>query len=618
VPEPSPGQWAHEVLLQRHAPPYLVVDEHFDVLEFSTGLAPFLDPAGGAASLNVFGLIHEQLRTDLRTALQKARSGRATATQPAVRVDRNGHRRLVDLVAEPRVLDGREVGQFVVILKDHPVATDAVEPPRDGAAEDAAAVERLEDDLRAARERLETTIEQLETSNEELASSNEELLSMNEELQSSNEELEASQEELQSLNEELETINTQLADKVEELDRAQEDLVNLLDATLFLTAELRIKRFTPGLADVIALQPGDEGRFLGDFALKFEHPSLLGDVRGVIRDGIHRQVEVTRREDGHVFLLRITPYHTSHDLIDGAVLTFVDISHIKAVERQLRTYQRRAEVAIAASGAGLYEHSVPPGADTYYNDRWTEILGLAPADLPEPPDFLDWLFERILPEDRAFMEQAYDAINRGETDRYDVQVRLRHQDGRWIWVRGVAQLLERDQMGRVARIAGLILDVSKEREASDALERTAERLRMALDAGGMGIWDSDPEHGTVAWDERTHELLGLDRAETQPGLERFFAAVHPEDRDELQHVIDAAIASGERYSAEFRVVLPGGRIRRLGLHGRVQRDRDGRAVGIIGVSFLRTNEPRTANGAARAGIILPGATVRPSGDGSAS
>ncbi len=101
-------------------------------------------------------------------------------------------------------------------------------------------------------------------------------------------------------------------------------------------------------------------------------------------------------------------------------------------------------------------------------------------------------------------------------------------------MRGVAQLLERDQTGRVARIAGLILDVSKEREASDALERTAERLRMALDAGGMGIWDSDPEHGTVAWDERTHELLGLDRAETQPGLERFFAAVHPEDRDELQ------------------------------------------------------------------------------------
>ncbi len=576
-------------MLQRYAPPYLVVDEQFDVIEFSTGLSPFLDPAGGAASLNVFGLVHEQLRMDLRTALNKAKSSRAAVTQAAVDVEHDGRHHVVDVVVEPRVTGDREVGQLVVILKERPAAADAGRP-RQGASEQAA-VSRLEQELTATRERLETTVEQLETSNEELASSNEELLSMNEELQSSNEELEASQEELQSLNEELETINAQLAEKVEELDHAQDDLVNLLDATLFLDAELRIKRFTPGLADVIALQPGDEGRFLGDFALKFEHPGLLGEVAKVIRDGIGQRVEITRREDGHVFLLRITPYRTAPETIEGAVLSFVDISQIKVVERQLRTYQRRAEVAIAASGAGLYEHSVPPGADTDYNDRWAQLLGLAPADLPDPRDFLDWLFERIHPEDRASMERAYDAFDRGGTDRYDVQVRLRHQDGHWVWVRGVAQLMERDRGGRVTRIAGLMFDVSKERDASDALAETAERLRMALDAGGIGIWDFDLERGTAVWDEHTYALLGLERAETRPGLERFLAAVHPQDRGELQRMIEAAIASGERYSAEFRVMLPDGHVRRLGLRGRVQRDPAGRAVGMTGVSFARPDRP---------------------------
>ena len=142
---------------------------------------------------------------------------------------------------------------------------------------------------------------------------------------------------------------------------------------------------------------------------------------------------------------------------------------------------------MAASEAGLYEHGVPPGADSYYNDRWAAILGYATAELPETGRFLDWLFERIHPADRAALEQAYDTFGRDRADRYDVQVRLRHKDGRWLWVRGVAQPIERDEHGRATRIAGLMFDVSGERAASDELRWTADRLRLALDAGGMGV-----------------------------------------------------------------------------------------------------------------------------------
>ncbi len=343
---------------------------------------------------------------------------------------------------------------------------------------------------------------------------------------------------------------------------------------------------------MIAVQQGDEGRLIGDFALKFDHPDLLDDVRAAIRDGTTREVEIVRREDARVFMLRIAPYRTPEQAIEGAVLTFVDISPMKEAQKQLLTYRQRAEVAIAACGGGLYEHSVPPGPDTYYNERWAEILGYSRAELPDAREFLDWLFERIEPEDRESLEKAYRAFSRGKVDRYDVQVRLRHKGGHWVWVRGVCQPVARDPNGRATRVAGLMFDVTAEHEANEQLQEAVARLRLALDAGGMGIWGWDPGQQKVFWDERTYELLGLDPAKTQPSLERLLAAVHPEDRDELRQVIDGAVASGERYSAEFRVALPDGRTRRLGLQGQVQRSENGRAARMIGVVFDTTARRR--------------------------
>ncbi len=351
--EPSPAQWAEGVVLQHYAPAYFVIDEHFDVIQFSAQLWPFLDPVAGSATLNVFGLIHPELRMDLRAALQKARKDRASVTQEAIRLHHDGERRLVDLVVEPRETPNGEFGLYLVILRERSAGIESSQAS-DATAVSEASVEQLEYELGATRERLQTSIEQLETLNEELSSSNEELLTTNEELQSSNEELEASQEELQSLNEELETVNSELRDKLDELDRTNNDLLNLFEntaiATLFLDLELRIKRFTPGLVDVIAVQQGDEGRLVGDFALRFEYPGLLDDVRSAIRDGTTQEVEIVRREDGRVFMLRIAPYRTPEQTIEGAVLTFVDISPMKEAEKELQTYRKRAEVAIAACG----------------------------------------------------------------------------------------------------------------------------------------------------------------------------------------------------------------------------------------------------------------------------
>jgi two-component system CheB/CheR fusion protein len=192
--------------------------------------------------------------------------------------------------------------------------------------------------LQRTRESLQITIEELETSNEELKSANEELQSTNEELQSTNEEMETSKEEMQSLNEELTTVNTEMQSKVDELSRINDDMQNLLNstevATLFLDRELKIKRFTEQAKRLINLIQTDVGRPLRDLASSLEYGDLVPDCREVLHTLAAKVAEVRTRE-GHWYLMRIQPYRTVENVIDGVVLTFVDINPVKAAEKSL-------------------------------------------------------------------------------------------------------------------------------------------------------------------------------------------------------------------------------------------------------------------------------------------
>jgi two-component system CheB/CheR fusion protein len=190
--------------------------------------------------------------------------------------------------------------------------------------------------LQEAKESLHSTVEELATSNEELKSANEELQSLNEEMQSSNEELETSREELQSLNEELSTVNAEQSTKVEELAQARDDMQNLLNstevATIFLDNELRIRRYTETASALINLIATDVGRPLSDQTSKLKYPGLAGDCRDVLKTLRARQAEV-ETVDGTWHLMRILPYRTVENAIDGVVITFVDITDVTLAER---------------------------------------------------------------------------------------------------------------------------------------------------------------------------------------------------------------------------------------------------------------------------------------------
>jgi two-component system CheB/CheR fusion protein len=207
----------------------------------------------------------------------------------------------------------------------------------------------LAQELRTKEEYLQTTIEELETTNEELKSSNEELQSSNEELQSSNEELETSKEELQSLNEELVTVNTELQKKIDELSQANNDMNNLLAGTgigtIFVDHQLHIQRFTPAATQIISLIQTDIGRPVSDIASRLAgYDRLAEDVRVVLDTLIPREAEVQARE-GQWYLMRILPYRTLENVIEGAVVSFVEITKQKELQEQLQELARIARKA---------------------------------------------------------------------------------------------------------------------------------------------------------------------------------------------------------------------------------------------------------------------------------
>jgi two-component system CheB/CheR fusion protein len=198
-------------------------------------------------------------------------------------------------------------------------------------------VRELERELQYTKESLQSTIEELETANEELKSTNEEMQSTNEELQSTNEELETSKEEMQSLNEELQTVNAELQGKVEELSRTNDDMKNLLNgtdiATIFLDNELHIKRYTEQARKVIRLIPSDIGRPIGDLVSSLHYDRLVEDARLVLRTLVSREIDV-QADNGAWYLMRMVPYRTTENVIDGLVLTFVDITKLRALQEE--------------------------------------------------------------------------------------------------------------------------------------------------------------------------------------------------------------------------------------------------------------------------------------------
>ncbi len=391
-------------VMERHFPAYVVVDSRNDVVRFSEHVAKFLGPSPGAASLDLFALLQRPLRPAARAALQKATRGRQAAVQKNITIPIDGALHAVDLLAEPVGRD--EAGLCVLAFFDRGPAPLASASSTEG-------IQDLEQELARTRERLQVSVDELEVNNEEMKSANEEYQSVNEELQSTNEELETSKEEMQSINEELQTVNAELNAKNDALMRLNSDLKNFLDsteiATLFLDSDLRVTNFTPAMTGLFHLRESDYQRPLTEIAPRFEYGDLAADVARVLRtlSMVEREVATSA---GRAYIMRIRPYRRLDNVIDGVVVTFMDVTDRKQLdaERVLRS-----EMVVSSGDAiiGLDTKGVilswNAGAEILYGHSNAEATGRH--------------VELIVPADRRSGElDLRTRINRGErVENYD-------------------------------------------------------------------------------------------------------------------------------------------------------------------------------------------------------
>ncbi|MBW8899760.1 MAG: PAS domain-containing protein [Massilia sp.] len=440
----------HRRALAQFAPPSVVVDADHNIVHMSEAAARYMRMVGGEPSRDILALVLPELRIDLRSALYQVQHSGMSVEGRRVSMTRPDGACVVGISVRPFRDD--EAAQDFLLVTFSDVERESA-PDRDVAQEhgDEAVLSQLEAELQRKKQELQETIEHAEVSNEELRAANEELQAINEELRSATEELETSKEELQSVNEELITVNYELKLKVEETGKANDDLNNLIAATdiatIFVDSGLRIKRFTPRAADIFSVIPTDGGRSLLDLTHRLDYAELADDV-GLTFNTLRMVEREVRSQDGHYYIVRVQPYRTTEDRIEGAVMTFIDITGRREAEEKLRAGETRMRLvaastmdyAIVTMDQDGRVTSWNRGAQRMFGYRESEVMGLE----------LDFLFT---PEEREHGAPAGE-IERARRDGRAINERWHvRKDGGRLFCSGEITQLEHGEFLGYAMIA---------------------------------------------------------------------------------------------------------------------------------------------------------------------
>jgi len=468
-------QLAEKTILDNYAPPGVLINEKNQVIQFIGETDRYLAAPTGKATFDILKMAREGLRYELTAALHNANRQQRTVQCKGVRVKYNNEFRNVDLVVRPLVDKDVPKGFMVVLFDDKTAAgPPGGEKKKRLKKNDARlGVVSLEQELQSTREHLQTTVEELESSNEELRSSNEELQSVNEELQIANEEMETSKEELQSTNEELVTVNSELQKKIEELSRANNDINNLLASTeigtIFLDTGLRIKRFTPVTNRVFNLIASDIDRPISDITSNLEYENLPGCADKVLSSLEKIEMEV-KSKAGSWYNMRIAPYRTLENVIEGVVITFLDITRVKLAENVLRKSVDRLSAAQAMANIGNWAWDLT--TDTF---TWSEaiysILGLDKKTyIPDAESFIRF----VHPDDRhLFLPKIFDPAKIEKS--YDLEFRVIDQSTQEIKHIDFKGETLFGEDGTPLRVVGIIQDLGTRKKEEAALSASEEK-----------------------------------------------------------------------------------------------------------------------------------------------
>jgi two-component system CheB/CheR fusion protein len=359
VEELSIMQLVEAILRHSSVPPCAIIDTKSNIIYVHGRLGKYLEPAEGKISVNIVDMARHGLKVELISAIRQMSQTKKKVQKKAYAIQQDGSQISVNMTISPILEHSSMPGLMMVMFEDVVPETllklTKSTPPSATTKE----IETLQQQLDFTKENLQTTIEELETSNEELKSTNEELQSTNEELQSTNEELETSKEELQSLNEEAVTVNAELQSRIDELQSANDDIKNLFDstqiATLFLDIKCCIRRFTPKVKDIINLEAADIGRPIAHFASSLQDINLTAVSSQVLKN-LDKHESESCDDQGRCFSIRILPYRTTNNVIDGVVISFEDITHRKKAERAIISSEKRYKRLFDFSPVPMWEN----------------------------------------------------------------------------------------------------------------------------------------------------------------------------------------------------------------------------------------------------------------------
>jgi two-component system, chemotaxis family, CheB/CheR fusion protein len=459
----------HRLLLDQFAPPTVLVNRKHEILYFCGRTDRYLAVPVGEPTQDLMMLAREGLGAKLRAGINKAVRENGPVTLAGAQVKHNGDYHPVNVSVRPVPEQQGAEGLLLVMFQDADQKLAPPLPPETVAEE--SVVRQLEYDLKATREDLQSTVEEMESSNEELKASNEEVMSMNEELQSANGELQTSKEELQSLNEELNTVNNHLQDKVEELESANNDMANLLNCTdvaiIFLDNHFRIKRYTPSATKLFSIIATDLGRPISDIAAKFPNSTLQQEVELALQTLTPNEKQM-QTPDGCWWSRRITLYRTVDNHIEGAILTFADVTQVRRSDEQA---MRLAAVLLDSNDA-VCVHDFD-GRISAWNRGAEEMLGYVEAEAFQMNE------DQMIPEDlRARSHSLWEQLRRGErVNSWESQRRTK--DGRIldVWVTATAL---KDATGRPIAIAKTERDITEQKRAHAHLENEVQQRTAAL------------------------------------------------------------------------------------------------------------------------------------------
>ncbi len=340
---------AEKIILQNYSPNCVIISENGDIVYIHGRTGKYLELTHGEAKMNIFEMAREGLKKELPTMIRKVSSSKKSITVEAIKVKSNGSSFFTNLTVKPIKEPAEMRGSLLIIFEDIKPQKKISESKKihyDKRSEKI--IKDLEHELKNTKEDLRSTIEELETSNEELKSTNEEMQSTNEEMQSSNEEMETSKEELQSLNEELITVNTELQNKNDELSVINNDMKNLLNSikipTIFLDNNLVVKRFTHHATEIVNLIDSDIGRPIEHIATNLQYENFIDDAKQVLRTLSLKEIDVQTNE-GTWYQMRILPYRTNKNVIDGLVVTFTHIHKIKTAFEEIQKLNLEVQLA---------------------------------------------------------------------------------------------------------------------------------------------------------------------------------------------------------------------------------------------------------------------------------